>query len=97
MTNAVAAEILRQLGGSKFVAMTGAKSMSFGERSLNMRIPSSKGINAVTVKLNEHDFYNVTFSRVVKFDVNTVEYHPGVPVENLAALFERTTGLLTSL
>ncbi len=60
----VATEILRQLGGNRFIVMTGAKSFSYfdenGECGLTFRLPSNfamKGINLVKIKLDFTDTY----------------------------------------
>lgn len=67
----VATEILRQLGGNRFIVMTGAKSFSYfdenGECGVTFRLPSNfamKGINLVKIKLDFTDTYQVKFSRV---------------------------------
>ncbi|HFR1940581.1 TPA: hypothetical protein ACHVB4_003052, partial [Shigella sonnei] len=54
----VATEILKQLGGNRFIAMTGATKFAYfdekGECGLFFRLPSNfsiKGINLVKIKL----------------------------------------------
>ena len=39
--NIVAMEILKQLGGNKFLAMTGAKNLAYDDNSLNMKLPKN--------------------------------------------------------
>ncbi|EFE7250305.1 hypothetical protein F9V24_27190, partial [Escherichia coli] len=63
----VATEILNQLGGNRFIAMTGAKNFTCfdenGESGLCFRLPSNfamKGINLVKIKLTFSDTYLVT-------------------------------------
>ncbi|EES0484193.1 hypothetical protein ACN662_005697, partial [Escherichia coli] len=65
----VATEILNQLGGNRFIAMTGAKNFAYfdedGECGLSFRLPSKfamNGINLVKIKLTFSDTYQVTFS-----------------------------------
>ncbi len=67
----VATEILKQLGGNRFIAMTGATKFAYfdenGECGLFFRLPSNfamKGINLVKIKLTFSDTYLVTFFRI---------------------------------
>lgn len=92
----IAGTILNQLGGSKFITMTGAKSfLNLGD-GLQFRIPTSKGINSVRITL-KHDLYQVSFHKIKGLEFDTVEAHFGVYVDNLRDLFTRVTGLVTSL
>jgi hypothetical protein len=93
----VSSIILSQLGGNRFLAMTGAKSLVAGESMLQFSIPKSKGINKVRISLNEHDLYNVSFYNIKGIDCDVVEAHFGIDCEGLVSLFERSTGLYTSL
>lgn len=65
----VATEILNQLGGNRFIAMTGAKNFACfdenGECGLCFRLSSKfamKGIHLVKIKLTFSDIYLVTFA-----------------------------------
>ena len=58
----IAKTILQQLGGNKFVVMTGAKSLCGGENYLSFRIPGTMTrdrINYVKITLNSMDLYDV--------------------------------------
>jgi hypothetical protein len=99
-------EILRQLGGNRFIAMTGAKNFVYGGRTLSFQIGRNpKGINLVHVTLEPSDLFTVEFFRVRGGGARTgyrtsrtrVAAAEHVDSENLAAAFERETGLRTSL
>jgi hypothetical protein len=93
----IANTIKEQLGGHRFVVMTGANTFTAGDRNLTFRIPKAKnGINIVRVTL-EADDYKVEFLRVRGVKVTTVLELSGIYAENLAGLFEAQTGLYTSL
>jgi hypothetical protein len=62
----VACVILHQLGGQRFVAMTGAKFLLAHESALSFHLPSNfakNGINRVRIDLAPTDLYDVTFQR----------------------------------
>lgn len=94
----IAKTILEQLGGRKFVVMTGAKKFLVGNRSLLFRLPAKggwakRGINIVTVTLNGLDLYDVEFKRLFKLEVKTVAEESGVYAEDLQKVFTEHTGL----
>ncbi|EKQ1728239.1 hypothetical protein P4X70_004495 [Salmonella enterica] len=100
----VATEILHQLGGNRFIVMTGAKHFSYfdenGECGLTFRLSSNfamKGINLVKVKLDFSDTYQVTFSRVRGGDVKDISSFDNIYCDQLAWLFTQETGLHTML
>ncbi|EFN7651403.1 TPA: hypothetical protein U0S22_004429 [Escherichia coli] len=100
----VATEILRQLGGNRFIVMTGAKSFSYfdenGECGLTFRLPSNfamKGINLVKIKLDFTDTYQVKFSRVRGAEVKDISRFDNIYCDQLALLFTQETGLHTVL
>ena len=98
----VAKTILEQLGGSRFVFMTGAKSLTDHGNALSFRLPGAggftkEGINYVKVTLNDADLYDLEFSRVRKLTVKTLHRETAIPVENLREVFRLYTGLVTSL
>lgn len=97
----VAKIILDQLGGARFVAMTGAKNLAASADTLSFRLPANFArdrINAVRVKLEASDTYTVTFLRVgrragrgivaVELVVEELVY-----ADALRATFTRVTGL----
>ena len=99
MTQQVAKTILAQLGGNKFLAMTGANSLASGENALSMRLPRNpKGINAIRIELNGRDLYDLRTFKMRGFKAPTENLAAtDVCCENLRETFERATGLLTSL
>lgn len=97
MSLEVAKNILQQLGGNRFTAMTGAKEFLGGADTLSFKIPRSNGINAVSIKLEANDTYTMRFisASVRKIDEKVV--HRDVYADQLQSLFTEATGLLTSL
>ena len=62
--NTVARTILEQLGGNKFLAMTGAKNLGFSKDSLSMHLPKNMSkANRLTIKLEWDDTYTMRFYR----------------------------------
>lgn len=100
MTLQVANTILAQLGGSKFRAMTGAKTPSGSDDSLSMRLPSgfaSNRCNGFRVTLNSRDLYDLRFYRIRGAKFTELEGATDIGVENLRSVFESMTGLRTRL
>lgn len=98
----VAKTILEQLGGGRFKAMTGAKTFVGGAGTLAFRLPGGRGfckdgINAVRITLTPADVYDVEFMRIRGLTVTTVNKSEGIYAESLRSMFERETGLRTSL
>lgn len=97
----VARTILEQLGGQKFLVMTGARHVVGGRNWLAFKLPSyfaARGINAVRVTLDEAaDLYRVEFSKIRGMKITPVASHDGVYCDSLRAIFTHETGLATSL
>ncbi len=102
----IANEIWRQLGGRRFAVMTGAKNVTWSELdgivTLEFRLPGSggftkDGINRVRVRLDASDTYTVTFQRVRGTTIKNVAEVDDIYADNLRDVFERHTGLRTSL
>lgn len=99
----VAETILDQLGGNRFRAMTGARDFVGSERNLTFGLPRYPGlkINKVRVTLDESDTYTVEFMRLARRGgvptITTLEAVSGVYADSLREVFERQTGLATSL
>jgi hypothetical protein len=101
----VAQTILQQLGGRRFIAMTGASSFSSGPDSLGFRVPTrlAGGIGGIVITLTQMDDYRIESVRmrgsIAKGDLRAerkVEAE-GVYCDNLQEAFTRITGLATSL
>lgn len=95
--------ILEQLGGNKFIVMTGAKnflSYTTPKIALSFRLSSTSTknkCNYVKITLNDNDLYDVEFSKIVKYTLKEISTHTDVGAENLRELFELETGLYTKL
>lgn len=99
-TNNVANTILAQLGGSRFIAMTGAKNLLYGASELQMQIGrNAKRVTHVRIHLAADDTYTVDFYRVAKrgLKVDTLSAHSMIYCDQLQELFTRETGMHTSL
>lgn len=98
--NAVAVEILKQLGGSRFIAMTGSKNFVSGSSTLTMKLAKNKSdAGYLKIHLTSFDLYDMSF-----FKVNTRDYLPfvvtevsNVYAEDLQSIFTDITGLYTRL
>ena len=97
----VAKEILAQLGGQKFIVMTGAKnfvSADVGDGQLSFRLPRAKdSINHVSITLNGKDLYDVKFGMIRGVNYKIKKEFNDVYNDMLVDIFEKTTGLYTSL
>ena len=93
--------ILQQLGGNKFIAMTGAKTLVKGKNSLTFAILSTaktkNKANKVHIVLEPDDTYTMTFYRLIKLDLKEISKHSGLNVDQLRKTFTSQTGLDTSL
>jgi hypothetical protein len=100
-TATVAQTILEQLGGRKFLVMTGARDlMSFDNGTgLQFKLPRYTGlkINFVRIKLDPSDTYTVEFGRVHGLNYSKISEHEGIYCDMLQDLFTSKTGLDTHL
>ena len=96
----VATEILRQLGGGVFMAMTGTKNFICDNNSIAFKVGMrcAKGITHVKITLNSLDLYDVEFLRVWSTNpVKTIATHCGLYNDMLQSTFKAETGLNTRL
>lgn len=96
----VAQTILEQLGGRRFVAMTGAKDFVAVEEGLRMRLPSNltrQRITHITVTLNASDTYKVVAQKVRGATVKEMARCDECYCDQLREAFEDMTGMVTSL
>ena len=98
----IAKTILDQLGGNRFKVMTGASNFMAIESGLVFSIKGSRRINKIRIILNHRDdSYRIEFIKI--FNVMTrkepvvVSSYGNVFCDNLCAVFERETGLVTNL
>ena len=89
--------ILSQLGGSKFIAMTGAKNFGVGNEGLSMSIgKNSKRITHFIVDYNRgRDLYNLEFVRMWGGKRISVKKLKSVYFDDLQYHFKKYTGLNT--
>ena len=100
----IAQEILRQLGGKKFIAMTGSKNFTSskndkGEAVLTMHLTKNKSkAKYLSITLNSLDLYDLEFSTTNKdYEYIVVETHNDVYNDMLQEIFTSVTGLDTHL
>lgn len=102
----VAQTILAQLGGQRFIAMTGAKNLVSDGDALIFKIGRNAG-NITCVKISYlpgSDLYHMRFIRVITrkapdfgITIETVKEFDQVFWDQLQELFTEVTGLCTSL
>lgn len=100
----IAQTILEQLGGNRFIAMTGAKKLIAHEDGLSFKIGrNSSGANYVKITLNTLDLYDMVFEKISQskktFEITRKEVgnHTDIYDDMLQSCFTNTTGLHTSL
>ena len=96
--NEIATTIMAQLGGAKFLAMTGAQ-VAYTPYGLSMKLPKISKLSGLEIELNTgSDTYEVQgyTGRGVRFQREGV-LHCLLTVEQLVPLFEQLTGLRCSL
>ena len=93
-----ATTILNQLGGNKFIAMTGASCYSDNNgQTLVTKFKGSKVANIMYVTLNSMDLYDIKICKFRGLDVKVVKEVSNAYNDMLRDIFESTTGLRTSL
>jgi len=96
--NQIARTILDQLGGNRFVAMTGASGFVGHGRVLTMRLPRNKcGANRLAIALDPDDTYRMVFSSLRSLDLKPVKEVEGLFAEDLQRIFTEVTGMDTHL
>jgi hypothetical protein len=94
----VALTILQQLGGNKFIAMTGAKNFISLPNGLAFQLPKAKnGINKVKITLNGLDLYDVEYGKMRKLEYKIVATDDNIYDDMLQECFTAQTGLDTHL
>jgi len=94
--------ILEQLGGHKFIVMTGAKHILAFENGLQFGLPGSggftkHGINKVQVFLDPSDTYTVKFMKIRKMEKTYEIEYSNIYNDMLQSVFREATGLETHL
>ena len=96
----VAIEILKQLGGNKFIAMTGARNFTCDNNGMGFMLPGTmtkNHINWVSIKLNCMDTYDIEFKNLRAGKIKVIDEISGIYNDILVSVFEDRTGLRTSL
>lgn len=94
----IAKTILTQMGGNKLKVMVGAKDFVAIENGLQFRFMRSNGINMVRIVLDGGaDLYNMEFISMHGGSIKQKSHHEGVYCDQLTSIFEKETGLYTSL
>ena len=96
----VANTIIAQLGGEKFLAMTGAKDIFAMEEGVTFKIPGTmtrNNINYIRIFLDPSDTYTVEFWKYEKMRGNKLAEHSMVYDDQLQDIFTAETGLDTHL
>jgi hypothetical protein len=96
----VAENILEQLGGNKFIAMTGAKNLVASSTDDFLMFNIMKNvylINKVKITLNSMDTYDLEFFKIRNMKATKIKSFSGVYNDDLRSTFENATGLATSL
>ena len=93
------AETLKQLGGNRFIMMTGAKHFGVGPNGMSFKIGrNSKRVNHVTIDYDRgRDLYNMKFDWVTIKGIKNKKTQKGIYADQLQDMFTRYTGMYTSL
>ena len=93
------AETLKQLGGNRFIMMTGAKHFGVGPNGMSFKIgKNSKRVNHVTIDLDRgRDLYNMKFDWVTIKGIKNKKTLKGIYADQLQDMFTKYTGMYTSL
>ncbi len=102
MTNSnlsVANEILNQLGGRKFLVMTGSKNLMGDTNSLQMHLTTNKAkAKYLRIELTPADTYTMVFSSFTRdYQQIIKEEVKNVYADQLQSIFTKVTGLDTRL
>lgn len=102
----IADTTIDQLGGRRMILMTGAKHFVYDPARpgrLTFKLPTRTGNpwNYVEVNLTANDDYTISFFRVstrnYKLTIKPGPVHEGIYCDQLRPIFEKVTGLYTSL
>ena len=102
-TKTVAEIILDQIGGNKFIVMTGAKHLIDGGKYLSFKLPGGNfsKYNYVKITLSPDDLYDIELGNI-KRSKGVLEYkkrvdETGIYADQLVQILEGHTGLNFSL
>lgn len=100
MSMQVANTILQQIGGNRFIAMTGAKNFVGGSNFLAFALPrgfAKNKANKVRITLTPADLYKVEFFSMYRLDIRTIKEVDGLYADQLQDVFTAETGLDTRM
>jgi hypothetical protein len=110
MSNQVVDTIFEQLGGNKFLAMTGSKNLIMDGNNLHMTLVKNiSKAKHLTITLTEKDTYNLRFFNITggKLNLKTYEFSEikqvdvqlieDIQVDQLQEIFTEVTGMDTHL
>jgi len=99
MSNQIAQTILSQLGGNRFIAMTGAKDLNHTSNALHFKFGAGakNKANHCSITLQTDDTYMIEFHRVVSVNCKFIGSFRDVYSNALATVFSRETGFNTHL
>jgi len=93
----IAAIILEQLGGPRFLAMTGAKHLTALPSGLMFSLPFPSAPNKIRITLTPLDTYTIEAFRVHGVSVKNRGICTDIYADQLRRTFTRLTGLETNL
>lgn len=94
----VAIEILRQLGGNRFIVMTGAKNFACTNNSFLCQIPMKKDrISHIKITLTPLDLYDIEFISCWGNEIKIISTVTGVYNDMLQDIISDKTGLRLTL
>ena len=95
-----AKELIRQLGGNRFIAMTGAKNFTIDQKrnAVGFRIgKNARGINHVEIVLDASDTYTMQFMKIRGGWFVRAAVIEDVYATELQRVFTEETGMYTRL
>lgn len=94
----VAIEILKQLGGNRFIMMVGAKNLVCSKNMMAFKFMRNRSkANYCRITLTVWDTYKVEFIRIHGRNLTTMAEFDDIYNDMLVSTFEETTGLYTNL
>jgi len=93
----VAKEILEQLGGNKFIAMTGAHNLANDGNNLCLKFKGSNKANYLRITLTSMDLYTIEFAKISGTNIHWHSMYKGCYNDMLQDIFTKVTGLNTHL
>src|SRR3990167_5993150 len=96
----VACEILKQLGGHRFIAMTGAKNFTCDDNSMGFMLSGTMTkdrINFVKITLNCMDTYDLEFKNIRASVIKDICSFEGAYNDMLRNIVSDRTGLALSM